>query len=136
MLFVTYFFKKTSDWIHGVSDLSAKYNISTKTLAEKIITLNFALHFTSFLSIALSKILSGLKTIKKLRSCRYLIKTTLLFILFLTHSFWNFVHISRTYNQINHRNIRFAKVIIILIMTTQVLLFDLFSANDPHLNAL
>ena len=53
-----------------------------------------------------------------------------------THIFWNFDHISRTYNQINYRNIWFAKVIIILIMTAQVLFFDVFfSEKDPHLNA-
>ena len=52
-----------------------------------------------------------------------------------THIFWNFDHISRTYNQINYRNIWFAKVIIILIMTAQVLFFDVFFEKDPHLNA-
>ena len=42
-----------------------------------------------------------------------------------THIFWKFDHISKTYNQINNRNIWFAKVIIILIMTAQVL-FSIF----------
>ena len=32
-------------------------------------------------------------------------------------------------------NIWFPKVIIILIMTVQVLFFDVFSEKDPHLNA-
>ena len=52
-----------------------------------------------------------------------------------THTFWKFHHISRTYNQINYRNIWFPKVIIILIMTGQVLFFNVFSEKDPHLNA-
>ena len=52
-----------------------------------------------------------------------------------THIFWKFDHISRTYNQINYRNIWFAKVTIILIMMAQVLFFDIFSEKDPHLNA-
>ena len=38
---------------------------------------NLALHSTSYLSIALSKILSHSKTIKTLRNCRYLVKMTL-----------------------------------------------------------
>ena len=42
-----------------------------------------------------------------------------------THIFWKFDHISRTYNQINYRSIWFAKVIVILIMKTQVL-FSMF----------
>ena len=41
-----------------------------------------------------------------------------------THIFWNFDHISQTYNQINYRHIWFAEAIIILIMTTQVLFFN------------
>ena len=52
-----------------------------------------------------------------------------------THIFWNFDHISRIYNQINYRNIWFLKVIMILIMTTQVLFFNDFSEKDPHFNA-
>ena len=52
-----------------------------------------------------------------------------------THILWKFDHISRTCNQINCRNIWFAKVTIILIMTAQVLFFDIFSEKDPHLNA-
>ena len=38
---------------------------------------NLASHSTSYLSIALSKILSHSKTIKTLRNCRYLVKMTL-----------------------------------------------------------
>ena len=47
----------------------------------------------------------------------------------------DFDHISRVYNQINYRNISFAKVTIILIMMAQVLFFDIFFEKDPHLNA-
>ena len=53
-----------------------------------------------------------------------------------THIFWNFNHISRICNQIDYRNIWFPKVIIILIMTTQVLFFNVFfSGKDRQLNA-
>ena len=38
-----------------------------------------------------------------------------------THTFWKFDHTSRTYNQINYRNIWFAKVIVIRLMTVQKL---------------
>ena len=48
-----------------------------------------------------------------------------------THIFWKFDHISRTYNQINYRNIWFVKVTIILIMMAQVLFFK----KTPHFNA-
>ena len=43
--------------------------------------------------------------------------------------FWNYDHISRTYSWINHINIWFAKVIIILIRTIQVLIFDPWSSD-------
>ena len=52
-----------------------------------------------------------------------------------THIFWNFDDISRIYNQINYRNTWFLKVIIILIMMTQVLFSMFFSEKDLHLNA-
>ena len=42
------------------------------------------------------------------------------------HIFWNFDHSFRIYNQINYRNILFPKVTIILIMTVQVLFFNVF----------
>ena len=51
-----------------------------------------------------------------------------------THTFWKF-DISRTYNQINYKNIWFAKVIMILIMMAQVLLFDVFFEKGLHHNA-
>ena len=43
-----------------------------------------------------------------------------------TYIFWIFDHIYRTYNQIKYRNIWFAKVIIILLMTAQVLFWMFF----------
>ena len=98
---------------------------------------HFALHFTSHLSIALSKILPHSETIKNPKrlsifgenDSRHLSN-------FLqTHIFSNFDHISRIYNQINYRNVCFPKVIIILIVTAQMLLFNVFSLKDPHLNA-
>ena len=52
-----------------------------------------------------------------------------------THIFWKFVHNYRICNQINYRNIWFPKVIIILIMTAEVLFFNVFSEKDLHLNA-
>ena len=52
-----------------------------------------------------------------------------------THIFLNFDDFSRIYNQINYRNILFRKVMIILIMTAQVLFFNLFFKKDPDLNA-
>ena len=89
----------------------------------------YPLHFPKFFPIQ--------KQYQTLKNCWYLEKTTLAIYLFFlqTHIFWKFDHISRTYNQINYRNIWFTKVIIILIMTVQVLLFDVFFEKDPHLNA-
>ena len=49
--------------------------------------------------------------------------------------FWNFDHISKTYNRINYRNIWFVKVIITLIMTAEVLFSIFFFEKDSHLNA-
>ena len=46
-----------------------------------------------------------------------------------SHIFWNVDHISGTYNQINCRNIWFAKVII-LILTAQMPSFDVFYEKD------
>ena len=51
-----------------------------------------------------------------------------------TRAFWKFAHISRTYNQINYRDIWFAKATIIFMMMAQVLFFDIFSEKDSHLN--
>ena len=51
------------------------------------------------------------------------------------HLFWKFDHISRTYKQTNYRNIWFAKLTIILIMTEQVFFPDISLEKALHLNA-
>ena len=73
-----------------------------------------------------------------LRNCRYLVKATLVvyLIFYRLHLFWIFDHISRIYNQIKYRNIWFEKVIIILIMTAQVLFFNVFFEKDLQINAI
>ena len=98
-----------------------------ETFKESELRLNFVLHFTSYLSMALSKILLHLKTIKNAKklslfgesdSCRLpnFLQTLI---------FWKFDHIYRMYNQVNYRNIWFVKIIIILTMTAEVL-FSMF----------
>ena len=95
------------------------------------------LHFTSCLSIALSKILPYWKTIKNTKKLSVFGEndSRRLSNYLQTHNFWKFDHISRTCNEINYRNIWFAKVTIILIMMVQVLFFNIFSVKYPHLNA-
>ena len=70
---------------------------------------NFALHFTSisfhFTSFHNSRRLSNFLQ---------------------TNIFWNFDNVSRTYYQINYRNIWLPKAIIILIIIAQVLFFNVF----------
>ena len=103
-----------------------------------ILESNFALHFTSYLSIALFEILVHLKTIKNAKKLLLFDENDhrCLSNFLQTNTFWNFDHISKTYNQIIHRNIWFVKVIILLIMTSKLLFFDVFSKKDPHLNAI
>ena len=110
---------------------------STETFIENSLRCNFALHFTSYLSIALSKILPHSKTIKNAKKVSVFGENDShrLSNFLQTHIFWNFDHISRIYNQINYRNIWFPKVIIILIMTAQVLFSMFFSQKNAHLNA-
>ena len=109
-----------------------------ETLTENSLRRNFALHFTSYLFIALSKILPHSKTIKnskKLlvfgendshRSSNFL----------QTHIFWNFDHVYKIWNQINYKFIWFPKVIIILIMTAQVLFLTFFPKKSRTLMSL
>ena len=109
---------------------------STKTFTKNQSWRNFELHFTSCLSIALSKILPHSKTIKNANKLSVFGEndSRRLSNFLQTHIFWNIDHISRIYNQINYKNIWFPKVTIILIMTAQVLFFNGFSQKDPHLN--
>ena len=111
---------------------------STETFSEKKIGRNFALHFTSYLSIPLSKILPHSKTIKNAMKLSVFCKNDYrrLSNLLKIHILWNHDHISWTYNQINYNNIWFAKEIIILIKMALVLFFDVFSEKDPHLNTI
>ena len=110
---------------------------STETFTENSLRGNFALHFTSYLSIALSKILPHSKSIKNTKkSSVFRENNSCRFSNFLqTHIFWNFDHISKICNQIYYMNIWFPKVIIILIMAAQVVFFNIFSEKDRHLNA-
>ena len=98
---------------------------------------NFSLYFTSYLSIAFSKIQSHSKIIKNAKKLSVFGENDFRrWSNFLQiHIFWKFDHISRAYNQNNHRNIWFSKVTLILIMMTLVLFFDSFFEKDPHLNA-
>ena len=104
---------------------------------EKWLGHNFALHITSYLSIALSQILPHSKPIKNAKKLLVFCENGShhLSNFLQSHIFWKFDHISRTYNQINYRNIWFAKVAIILLMIAQVLSFDIFFEKDPHLHA-
>ena len=92
---------------------------------------------TSYLSTALSKILPHLKTVKNAKKLSVFGENDshCLSCFLQAHIFWKLDHISRTYNQINGRDIWFAKVTIIDIMLAQVLFFNIFFEKDPHLNA-
>ena len=94
--------------------------------------------YTSYLSIALSKILSHSKIIKNIKKLSVFGKNNscCLSSFLQTHIFWNFDHISRIFNQINYWNIWFPKVMIILIMAAQVLFFNVFPKNTRTLMAL
>ena len=76
--------------------------------------------------IALSTILSHSKTIKNAKKLLVFGESDSLF----TNSyFWKFDHISRTYNQINYRNIWFGKVTAFLIMMAQVFFRHFFQTR-------
>ena len=110
---------------------------STETFTVIQLRRNFALYFTSYSSIALCKFLPNSKTLKNAEKLSVFRENeSRRWSNFLqTHIFWNFDHISRIDNQINNRNNWFPKLILNLIMTTQVLFFIDFSEKDPHLNA-
>ena len=100
---------------------------STETFTENLLRRTFTLHFTSYLSIPLSKILPHSKTIKNAKKLSVFVENNAcrLSQFLETHIFWKFDHISRMYNQTNYRNIWFGKVTIILIIMAQVLFFDI-----------
>ena len=77
---------------------------STETFTENSLQPKFALHFTSYLSIALSKILPNSKNKKKKNAKKLLVfcenDSCRLSKFLQTHIFWNFDYISRIYNQL------------------------------------
>ena len=73
---------------------------STETFTEKKLGRKCTLHFTFYLSTALSKILPHSKTVKNTKKNDPGCLSNFL----QTRIFWNFDHASRTYNQINYRN--------------------------------
>ena len=87
-----------------------------------------ALRITLYLSIALSKILPHSKIRKNAKKLSVFGENDSRHLpnFLQSHIFWNFDHISRIDNKIYYRNIWFAKEIIILIMTAQVLFFNFF----------
>ena len=140
LLYFTENFQKTDnfDWnCRFFENYRQNTLASMETFTENWLRRNFAFHFTSYSSIALSKILPYSKAIKNTKKLPVFGEndSRRLSILLQTHIFWSFDHISTIYNQINYRNIWFPKVIIILIMTAEVLFFNFFSEKDLHLNA-
>ena len=101
---------------------------SAKAFTENWLRCNFALHFTSYLSIELSIISSNSKTKKNTKYLSVLVEndSRRLSNFLQTNIFWNFDNVSRTYYQINYRNIWLPKAIIILIIIAQVLFFNVF----------
>ena len=78
---------------------------STEKFTENSLQPKFALHFTSYLSIALSKILPNSKKKKKKKNAKKLLvfcenDSCRLSKFLQTHIFWNFDYISRIYNQL------------------------------------
>ena len=99
---------------------------------------NFALHFTPYLSIALSKILPHSKTIKSAKKLSVFGEnnTSRLSNFLQTHIFWKFDHICRICNQVNYRNIWLTRAAKILVMMAQVLFSNIFSEKDSYLNSI
>ena len=93
------------------------------------------MHFTSYLSIALTKILPHSKTMKHAKKLSVFGEndSRCLSNFLQTHIFWNLDHISRIYYQINYRNIIwFPKVKTILIMAVKVLFFHFFFPKNTR----
>ena len=114
LLYFTHKFKKTDNFRQNCRFFEIFWQnttASTKTFTEKKLGHTFALHFTSYLSIALSKILPHSKTIENAKKLLVFGKndSRCLSHFFEIHIFLNFDHIYRTCNQINYRDIWFAK---------------------------
>ena len=92
----------------------------------------------NYLSIALSEILPHSQTIKNAEKFSAFVEndSPCLTNFLQTHIFWKFDHISRTYNQINYRNIWFAKVTTIVIMMAGELFSIFFSRKTRTLMSL
>ena len=92
---------------------------------------------TSYLSIALSKTLPHSKAIKNAKKLSVFDKndSRCLSNFLQRHIFWNFDYISRTYNQVNYRDIWFAKVINNSYHNGTSAFLVFFSETDLHLNA-
>ena len=90
-----------------------------------------SLYITSYLSIALSKILPHSKTIRNAKKLSLFGEndSRRLSTFLQTHNFWRSGHISRIYNEIKYKNIWLAKLTIILIMMAQVSFFLMPSPN-------
>ena len=101
---------------------------STETFTENLLRRTFTLHFTSYLSIPLSKILPHSKTIKNAKKLSVFGEKDSCYLsnFLQTDSFWKFDQVSRPLNQINYRNIWFIKVIVTFIMAAQVFFFMFF----------
>ena len=104
---------------------------SMETFTEKELERNFTLHFTSYLSIAFSKILPQSKTIKNSKKLSVFGKTTLVvYVIVYKLIFFKTLII---FLKPAIKLITFEKVIIILIMTAQVLFPMLFSIKTRTL---
>ena len=101
---------------------------STENFTEKQFGRNFASHYTSYLAIALFKILPHSKTIKNAKKLSVFGEKDSCYLsnFLQTDSFWKFDQVSRPLNQINYRNIWFIKVIVTFIMAAQVFFFMFF----------
>ena len=95
--------------------ISKSQQFCLKCSQKKQLGCNFPLCCTSYLSIALSKIVPHSKTRKNAKKMSVFGKngSRRLSNSLQTYIFWKFHHISRTDNQISYNNIWFAKVAII-----------------------
>ena len=110
----------------------------TQKFKEKELWHNSSLLITSYLSIALCKIMPCLEAIKKAKKLLVFGENDchILSNFWQTHIFWECDHISRTYHQINYRSIWFSKVTVILLMMAQVLFLIFFPKKNHTLMSL